>query len=413
MTETSEALVLDASGTDIQGESARIRARGSVTRVVLPGGVEAWSVVDATLLRGLLTDDRVSKEARKYWPAFIDGTITQDWILYTWVAVQNMFTAGGRDHARLRKLVSPAFTHLRTAEMQPRIEAITAELLDNLAQTPAGEAVDLREGFAYPLPIAVISALMGVPPELNSGLRTCVDGIFSTTLTPEEAVANYEEMYRILYALVDLRRREPGPDITSLLITHHEADGDRLAEQELVDTLLLIISAGHETTVNLLDQAICILLNQPQHLAALAEGRITWPDVIEETLRFEAPVAHLPLRYATEDIQVGDVLIKQGEAILASYAGANRDPEVYGDTADEFDPTRSDKRSHLSFGYGIHHCLGAPLARLEAVVSLPALFERFPQMQLAPGTELQPLASGLISNGHSAIPVVLTPASAE
>lgn len=400
-------IVLDPTGIDIQGESARIRERGSATPVHLPGGVPAWSITDAAVLKSLLADPRVSKDPRQHWTAFMNGEITEEWPLLPWVAVDNMFTAYGTDHRRLRKLVSPAFTHRRTTEMRPRIEAITTRLLDRLAATAPGEIIDLREQYAYPVPIQVISELLGVPEEMGPGLRKCVDGFFDGSITPEDAQANYLEMYRIVSELVALRRRQPGDDVTSVMIATRDEDGAQLTEKELVDTLLLVINAGHETTVNLLDQAIFALLTRPQQRADVVAGRIPWTDLVEETLRYEAPVAHLPLRYAVDDIEIGEIRIPKGEAILASYAGAGRDPKVHGPTANEFDPQRPTKDLHISFGHGAHHCLGAPLARLEATVALPALFERFPNLEFAEDPATLGTVGSFVSNGHTRLPVKL------
>ncbi|WP_242626477.1 cytochrome P450 family protein [Streptomyces syringium] len=371
----------------------------------------AWAVTTRPLLKELLTDPRVSKDPRAHWPTWIDGKISPDWPLYTWVAVQNMFTAYGSDHKRLRVLVSKAFTARRTAALRPRIEEMTAALLDTLAAHGPDEIVDLREGYAYPIPIQVICELFGVDDdETREGLRRCVDSIFHTSADPEEVTATYTELYALLGGIVAAKRENPGDDMTSVLISAREEDGpggSRLSEQELVDTLLLMIGAGHETTVNLLDNAIHALLTHPEQLELIRTGKAGWDDVIEETLRVQAPVANLPLRYAAEDIELdGGVTLRKGDAILAAYAAAGRDPQLYGDTADDFDLTRADK-DHLAFGHGVHHCLGAPLARLEAAVALPALFARFPELTLAaaPG-ELSPVES-FISNGHRALPARL------
>ncbi|TDE33503.1 cytochrome P450 [Actinomadura sp. 6K520] len=397
--------VLDPTGADVMGEAAKLRERGPVTPVELPGGVAAWAVTGQEELRGLLADPMVSKNPNLHWTAWIDGEIPPDWPLALWVSVQNMFTAYGDDHRRLRTIISRAFTPRRTEALRPAVAEITRDLVEALAAAPGGRA-DLREEFAYPLPIEVICRLFGVPDETRPTLRRCVDGVFNTALTAEQSLANQQEMYGILQDLVEFRRREPADDLAGVLISTRDEEGSRLSENELVDTLILMISAGHETTVNLLDQAILAMLTHPEQYARVRSGEVPWDEVIEETLRWQAPVANLPLRYAVEDIEVGGVTIRKGEAILAGYAAAGRDRALHGDDADAFDITRADKE-HLSFGYGVHFCVGKHLARMEAEISLPALFGRFPDMTLAvdPG-ELRQVES-FITNGHRELPVDL------
>ncbi|WP_194837567.1 cytochrome P450 [Nocardia sp. XZ_19_369] len=401
----SDPIVLDPEGSDIQGEITRIRKQGPVTLVELPGGVRAWSVVDAALLKKILSGDEVSKDPRRHWPAFQNGEIPADWELGNWVQVPSMFTAYGDDHRRLRKAVAQAFTHRRTAALEPRIKEIVEELLASLEAKAPGQVVDLREEFAYPLPIRVISELLGVPERLNQPLRTCVDSVFDTGVSKETAMATQEQMITLLQELVAYRRANPDQDMTTALIQAADDPETNFSEYELIGTLYLTVNAGHETTVSLLDQAIYLLLTHQQYLTAASDGRLNWDQVIEEVLRFESPAAHVPLRYAVKDINLGVASIATGDPILVCYAAASRDPEVHGETADRFDPTRASVRDHMAFGHGAHHCLGAPLARLEARVALPAIFARFPTMELE--SEGLGTTPGFISNGHRRLPVLL------
>ncbi|MBV1949760.1 cytochrome P450 [Streptomyces sp. BV129] len=399
-------LVLDPTGADHHAEHRALHARGPATPVDILG-LTAWSVSDPALLKALLTSPDVSKDPRAHWPAFAETAPT--WPLALWVAVTNMFTAYGGDHRRLRRMVAPAFSARRIAALRPVIESIVADLLDDLAERPGDETVDLREHFAYPLPITVISRLMGVPEVHSPEFRAAVDGVFDTTLTVEQATQSTRALYKMLDALIEAKRVTPADDLTSLLIMarDEEGAGDALTREELRDTLLLVISAGYETTVNVIDQAVTTLLTDRTQLDHVRAGRADWNDVVEETLRHEPAVKHLPLRYAVRDIPLPDGRrIRAGEPILASYAAANRHPSWHGPTADDFDATRPTK-DHLAFGHGIHFCLGAPLARLEVSTALRRLFDRFPDLKLAvPEADLHPVPS-LISNGHRTLPVRL------
>ncbi|MGW5107920.1 cytochrome P450 family protein [Nocardia sp. NPDC004123] len=402
----TDPIVIDPEGPDIQGEIARIRERGPVTKVVLPGGVPAWSVTDTAMLKEILSSPKVSKDPRQHWPAFRNGEIGNDFPLLNWVNTRSMFTAYGPEHRRLRNPLASAFTDRRTSMLEPRIQAIADELVTGLDAAPQSDPVDIREHFAYPLPLRVINELVGVPERLIGPLRKCVDGIFDIALSEEEAVANYMAMIGLLQELVAYRRENPAEDMTSTLIAHADDPAKDFSVEELVGTLYLTINAGHETTVDLIDQSIYLLLTNPDHLAAALAGSLPWADVIEEALRFEPSIAHAPLRYAVSDFVLGGVTITAGDPILSCPAGANRDPKIYGDSASKFDPHRTNK-DHMAFGYGAHRCPGAPLARLEAQVALPALFQRFPHMKLAVSPDELGTVPGFIANGHNHLPVFL------
>ncbi|PWG08428.1 cytochrome P450 [Streptomyces sp. V2] len=396
--ERQAVYVLDPTGAEREVEHRVLRERGPVTRVDILG-VEVWAVSEPGLLKELLTDPDVSKDARAHWPEFAE--VVPRWPLALWVAVENMFTAYGGNHRRLRQMVAPSFTGHRIKALAPTVERMVAGLLDAL---PAGRGVvDLREHLAYPLPIAVISHLLGVPQDRANGFREVVDGVFDTTLTPAQAQANTALLYEKLAQLIRTKRDAPGDDLTSQFIAARDDDGTGFTEDELLGTMVLMLSAGYETTVNVIDQAITLLLTHPDQLALVRAQRYGWRDVVEETLRLEPAVTHLPLRYALKDLTLpGGTTIAKGEPILASYGAANR----HGANADAFDITRVDK-DHLAFGHGVHFCLGAPLARLEVTEALRQLFERFPDVRLAvPASDLRPLPS-LISNGHQELPVHL------
>uniref|UniRef100_A0AAU3GK21 Cytochrome P450 n=1 Tax=Streptomyces sp. NBC_01401 TaxID=2903854 RepID=A0AAU3GK21_9ACTN len=400
-------VALDPHGTDHQGEAARLRELGPVVKVLLPGDVMAWSVTEHALLNEMITDPRFSKDWRN-WNAIIRDEITDGWPLIGMVKVTNMVTSDGQEHRRLRKLVTQTFTPRRVQALRPRVQQIVDDLLDELpSHAGADGSVDLRRHFAHPVPMQVICELFGVPADERPRLQELMDNIFRSDLAPEDVTASQIEQYQLLARVVEGRRRDPGDDLTSALIAARAADPDSLSEEELVGTLLLMLSAGQETTLSLITNAVRALLTHPdQREIAVRGDASTWSGVVEETLRWDAPIGNFPFRYPLEDVELAGVRIPKGEAIMAPFSAVGRDTGQHGEDADRFDIAREQRR-HLAFSNGPHFCLGAPLARLEAALALPAVFARYPGMSLAVDPDELVAVPSLFSNSSSTLPVRL------
>ncbi|MEU5085332.1 cytochrome P450 [Streptomyces sp. NPDC021356] len=383
----STRIALDPFVTDLDGESARLRAAGPLAAVELPGGVPVWAVTHHAEARALLTDPRLVKDI-EVWGAWRRGEIPADWPL---IGLANpgrsMLTVDGAEHRRLRALVAQALTPRRVERMRERIEKLTQDLLDGL---PAdGGTVDLKAAFAYPLPMYVVADLMGIETALLPRLKVLFEKFFSTQTPPDEVVATLTELARIMGDTVAARREAPGDDLTSALVLASE-DGDHLTDEEIVSTLQLMVAAGHETTISLIVNAVVNLSTHPEQRALVLSGQADWTAVIEETLRHSTPTSHVLIRFATEDVPVGDQVIPAGDALIVSYGAIGRDEQAHGPSAGDFDVTRESGTRHISFGHGPHVCPGAALSRLEAQVALPALYARFPRLDLAvPASELR------------------------
>ncbi|MZD10225.1 cytochrome P450 [Streptomyces sp. SID5785] len=400
---------MDPAGGCPHAANARLLAEGAVAAVTLPGDVPGMAVLGHDALREFLAHPDVAKSAA-HFGALQDGRIPDGWPLKTFATVQGMTTADGADHRRLRSLVTQAFTPRRVAGLRPRVEELTRRLLDGLEAAAAdGDGVaDLRRHFALPLPMSVICELLGVDAAHQDRLHELSSRIVATDIGPEAAVAANREMVEVLGRVAADRAAHPGDDLTSALIAAREEDGDRLGPHELLGTLMLTIIAGHETTLNLITNAVRALCAHRDQLALVQDAEASWDDVVEETLRWDSPVSYFPFRYPTRDLDLHGTTIPRGTPVLAGYSAAGRDPRAHGPGAHRFDVTRGPVR-HLSLGHGPHFCLGAPLARMEATTALEALFARFPRLDVVvPDAEL-PRHASFVGNSVRTLPVRLRP----
>ncbi|WP_330294553.1 cytochrome P450 family protein [Streptomyces sp. NBC_00503] len=381
-------ITLDPFVADLDAESAALRAAGPLVEVVLPGDVRVYAVTHHAEARKLLTDPRIVKDIN-VWGAWQRGEIPMDWPL---IGLANpgrsMLTVDGDEHRRLRTLVAQALTVRRVEKLRAGIEALTTGMLDKLAALPSGGTVDLKAQFAYPLPMNVISDLMGVDAEEHPRLKALFEKFFSTQTLPEEVPQMMADLGALFSRIVESKRENPGDDLTSALIEASE-DGDHLSTEEITNTLQLMVAAGHETTISLIVNAVVALETHPEQRALVLKGEVPWEDVIEETLRWSTPTSHVLIRFAAEDVEVGRRILPKGAGLIVSFGAIGRDEAQFGETAGEFDATRTPNR-HISFGHGPHVCPGAALSRLEAIVALPALYARFPGLTLAvPADELR------------------------
>ncbi|MHA7958584.1 cytochrome P450 family protein [Streptomyces sp. L500] len=343
---------------------ARLRELGPVHRMRTPDGKESWLIVGYDEARTALADPRFSNDLRN----------SPDWTGDGGVPIgTNMLQTDPPDHTRLRRLVAKEFTARRVEALRPRIQEITDRLLDGL---PATGRADLVESFALPLPLTVICELLGVPAADRADFRAWSNEMVQLT-DMAAAAAAAQAMTEYLHGLIEAKRRSPEDDLLSALAAAAD-DGDRLSPAELLGMAFVLLVAGHETTVNLISSAVYSLLNHPAQLAELRADWSLLDGAIEETLRHLAPVERASYRFTTEPVEIGGVTLPAREPVIVILSAAGRDGGRFTDP-DRFDIHR-DARGHLAFGHGLHHCLGAPLARLEAAVALRSLLERCPRL---------------------------------
>ncbi|MFH9613128.1 cytochrome P450 [Streptomyces pratensis] len=398
-------VVIDPMVQDLDGETEQLRAAAPLARIELLG-VPAWTVTRHAEARQLLLDTRLVKDLGA-WGLWQSGQVTHAWPLIGMIdAGRSMFTVDGEEHRRLRTKTSQALTPRRLEAIRPDIEKFTERLLDALAEQGEDGAVDLKAVFAQPLPMRVVGLLMGVDESLHPMLTRQYKAFFSMLTPQEERLALLAELDVFYAELVREKTANPTDDLTSALILAEEG-GEPLTEEEVVGNLKAMVAAGHETTIGLILNAVRALLAHPDQLRKVLDGEISWETVIEETLRWDTPTTHLLMRFATEDIQVGDQVIARGEGVVISYRAIGRDVTQHGDDADAFDITRQTPIRHMTFGHGPHICPGAALSRVEAGIALPALFGRFPGLRLAVADDEIRKLPVMTQNDMEAFPVLL------
>jgi len=321
--------------------------------------------------------DYVERTIRRYGPKIMEEPVFRNFAL-------TMLQQDPPDHTRLRGLVAKAFTARRVEDMRPRIQEIVDENLDRII--PQGK-MDLIEDFAYRLPVTVICDMLGIPAEhremFHSGSRNSGRILEPVPMTPEEIKQSNasQAMVKMYFdQLFDLRRKNPGDDLTTQLLQAEE-DGNKLSNEELYANIILLFGAGHETTVNLIGNGLLALHRNPDQLALLKANPSLITNAIEEFLRYDSSV-QMSGRVALEDIEdLGGKRIPKGESVLCLLGSANHDPAVYPDRPERLDITRPNVKP-LSFGGGIHFCLGAQLARIEAEIAISTLLRRLPDLRL-------------------------------
>jgi cytochrome P450 len=366
-------------------------------------GLGAWVVTSHAVASSVLRDKSFGKDGSQVLPLEKLRQIPAQNETVMERRRNNMLFCDPPTHTRLRGLVAQTFTPRTVERLRPRIAAITEQLLDRLA---GRRDFDLLDALAFPLPVIVIAELLGVPPEDRDRFKAW-STVLTRAINPAATDADFQAIQRVLPELdgylsivIDDRRRHPRFDLISELVLAHEA-GDRLSMEELLATCRLILSAGHETTVNLIGNGVLALLRDRAQRERLAADAALLPNAVDELLRYDSPV-QMTLRFAFADTQLADHAIKRGDLVLVLVGAANRDPAQFPD-GEVLELGRANAHTHLGFGAGIHYCLGATLARIEAEQAIGALLQRFPSLALG-ATPLRYRPS-LVLRGLEALPV--------
>ncbi|MEU5048707.1 cytochrome P450 [Streptomyces sp. NPDC021096] len=397
-TDTRNGIVdLAAMGADFARDPysvyAKLREQGPVHRVRMPEGAICWLVVGYDEVRATLNDPRLTKD----W-----DRASGDLGLPRIASGPHMLIVDAPRHSRLRRLVAKEFTARRVEALAPRVQELTDGFLDAMLAGPDRRA-DLVDALSFPLPISVICELLGVPDLDRQSFRRWSNTAIGSDPSPVKAQAA-GNIAAYLAELVAAKRERPGGDLLSALIRTTDEDGGRLSPEELLGMAWVLLVAGHETTVNLISNGVLALLSHPRQLADLRADLGLLDNAVEEMLRYDGPVETSTYRFTTEPVEIGGTLLPGGgELVLAVIADADHDPARFPEPG-RFDIHR-DARGHVAFGHGIHYCVGAPLARLEAKIAIRSLLERCPDLALDAHPASLAWREGLLMRGPHRLPV--------
>jgi cytochrome P450 len=382
---------------------ARLRATAPVYPVPLPDGRTAWLVTRYDDVAGVLKDDRFAKDPLNALSP--EQHAQQPWIpAFARPLTRNMLDVDAPDHPRLRGLVQKAFTPRLIERMRGRVQVLCDRLLDRAC---GRRRFDLIRAYAQPVPTTIIAEILGVPVADRQRFQRWSQALVLAGASRWGALLAIPHLWlflRYVRQLIRTRRALPQDDLVSALVQAEEA-GQQLNEDELVAMIVLLLVAGHETTVNLIGSGTLALLEHPEQLQRLQHDPGLMPSAVEELLRFTSPVETATERYAREDVTIAGVTVPRGGLIFAAIASANRDERQFADP-DRLDITRTPNR-HLSFGLGNHYCLGAALARMEGQIALATLLRRAPRLRLAVEPRALRWRPGLVLRGLAALPVTM------
>ena len=428
MVAMAEPMLLDLYADPVRADPypllTELREAAPVHWVSQHRGLESWIVTRFDEVRFVLADprfikapDTVPEALRRFKAAFGSEAESPGVRGVPETEVKSLLATDPPDHTRLRRLVGKAFTPRRVDGLRRRAQEVTEALLDAMdrAALEGTGVVDLVDGLTIPLPVTMIGELVGVPPEDRADFKKWSDALLVVARDEEgrrSRQAGAEALRAYFADLVAERRRtmrpelapDAQPDLVSALLTARDEDG-RLSEPELLSMLMVVLAAGHETTGNLIGDAVLALFDWPEQRRRLQEHPELLRVAVEEMLRFIGPVMQSTLRIASDDVEVGGVVIPAGSVVVAMLGAANRDPRRFPDS-DRFDVSR-EENPHLGFGHGIHFCLGAPLARMEAEIALGSLLRRFPDLSLAVDRGAIPWRPSALLRGPAELPVRL------